>query len=874
MERFLSLVVIGILVISVAGAFPAVADDNEYDQLVLIRDVCETEDISALGEAGDVIDRYGRYVLLETSDCEIEKLEYNYDIDELENRNQLNIKGHEFNTNEGYPDFDPDLIIEEYDSGTEGLYIVDMIGPISPEWRQELESLGVEVINYQPNYAYEVVMTTEQAEEVKDLFFVDWVGIYQPEFKVAENLQEGNMSIRLVEDANEETIEEINSVVDVHSMTELTIGGERVIAETENLSKLYQIARLKDVYYISNHSDEVQLDGGVGTQITGGGTHIWPPDWEEEDGAFRLEPGSEVGDPQGDYGGEAGSLANQLGYTGENVVVAVADTGLGNGTTPSAGITELEGRVIGGNAWGPADGDWSDGDGISHPLHGTLVTGRLAADTYQGTKEPHPEYKDADENYYIAQGAAPKAEIYAQKVRGEHGAFPDDLYMMFEDAKTNGEAYIHSNSYSMLGEPYKLEFDAAVRDATPSSPGNEPLVILTSIGYGGINPPNDGKNLITVAQTETTYEGPYGGSPENIHPDNAAGWTEDNRIKPDLVAPGPGWSTTFSAYEKVSGNSFSTPTVAGSAAVIVDWYEDQDEYYGKPSPAMVKALLINTAYELDPEEGNTGHIPNEDEGWGMVNLVDLVREDGPEFKLEDQEALIQTGDEHIYVAKPEDLNQPLKISLVWTDKETEEGDDPALKNDLNLKVESPSCIPYRGNAFEEGWTQPFDDTMDDFDTTGDGWDNVNNVQNVYIHPDEVESGNYTIRIKGEDIGADANNDGEENQDYALVVQNAEEMKRDPNALLLRHDVDLYSHGSSDESIDSSPYGTDPDQGTYVYPEGGEVTVEAWASYPWAFTGWTGDYTGSEKTITITVNETKELTAHFKYIGGPPYPTEE
>ena len=44
MKRFLSLVMIGTLVISMVGAFPAVAEE-EYDQLVLIRDVGETEDI-------------------------------------------------------------------------------------------------------------------------------------------------------------------------------------------------------------------------------------------------------------------------------------------------------------------------------------------------------------------------------------------------------------------------------------------------------------------------------------------------------------------------------------------------------------------------------------------------------------------------------------------------------------------------------------------------------------------------------------------------------------------------------------------------------------------------------------------------------------
>ncbi len=43
-SRYTSVFVVGTLVISVAGAFPAVADE-EYDQLVLIRDIGESEDI-------------------------------------------------------------------------------------------------------------------------------------------------------------------------------------------------------------------------------------------------------------------------------------------------------------------------------------------------------------------------------------------------------------------------------------------------------------------------------------------------------------------------------------------------------------------------------------------------------------------------------------------------------------------------------------------------------------------------------------------------------------------------------------------------------------------------------------------------------------
>ena len=157
-----------ILVISVAGAVtPGAATEISDQDLVLVRDVGENEDVSLFEQTGDVLDRYGSYLLLEATDYEIESLETNYEIDRLEHRNNLNVKGHEFDTKQGYPDFESDLMIDGYEEGEEGIYIVDMVAPSNPEWREELENMGIEILNYQRNYAYEVVMTPEQAEQVE-----------------------------------------------------------------------------------------------------------------------------------------------------------------------------------------------------------------------------------------------------------------------------------------------------------------------------------------------------------------------------------------------------------------------------------------------------------------------------------------------------------------------------------------------------------------------------------------------------------------------------------------------------------------------------------------------------------------------------------
>jgi len=57
--------------------------------------------------------------------------------------------------------------------------------------------------------------------------------------------------------------------------------------------------------------------------------------------------------------------------------------------------------------------------------------------------------------------------------------------------------------------------------------------------------------------------------------------------------------------------------------------------------------------------------------------------------------------------------------------------------------------------------------------------------------------------------------------------------------------------------------TDPSEGTHTYDEGTVVTVEATPAEGWEFIMWTGDVTGTEITIEITMDDDKEIWAVFE-----------
>ncbi len=57
--------------------------------------------------------------------------------------------------------------------------------------------------------------------------------------------------------------------------------------------------------------------------------------------------------------------------------------------------------------------------------------------------------------------------------------------------------------------------------------------------------------------------------------------------------------------------------------------------------------------------------------------------------------------------------------------------------------------------------------------------------------------------------------------------------------------------------------TEPSEGTHSYEDGEEVTVTATPEEGWQFVEWTGDHTAEDEEITVTMDEGKEITAHFE-----------
>ena len=198
------------------------------------------------------------------------------------------------------------------------------------------------------------------------------------------------------------------------------------------------------------------------------------------------------------------------------------------------------------------------------------------------------------------------------------------------------DAKIHSMSWGSAGlNSYTTQarnFDQYMYD-------HDEFLIVVAAGNSGhgdtpntVGSPATAKNVIAVgAHHNTDVSRPRGGLGPNYVADfSSRGPTSDGRTKPDIMAPGksvlsagarpdmvgecdpdkpPGYLDKSEGVLSLQGTSMSTPVIAGTAAIIRQYFEEGYYPYGvkndtvgilveNPSGALIKAVLMNGAQYL------------------------------------------------------------------------------------------------------------------------------------------------------------------------------------------------------------------------------------------------------------------------------------
>ena len=624
-----------------------------------------------------------------------------------------------------------------------GLFLIQFEDRMQPEWPARLRALGVELVQYVPQDAFVAHLDQAQLEEVEALEFVRWVGPYRPDHKVHGPLR------RLAE-------QQPGGPLSVTVLLAPQAGPEAGAQVRSQFRAVTTDARTRFGSVLRG-----QLAPGRLQALAGSPAVLWV----EAGPNIRMfdEIASKI--VAGD-GGPGRTSATQLGYDGRGVTVAVADSGLDSGNI-AAMHPDLAGRVRALFYYGALT-DASDEHG-----HGTHCAGIVAGNATLG------ETDEAGTLYGL--GVAPGAGIIAQRIFDAEGGFeaPATFEILTRDAVRAG-ADIGSNSWGddTQGryDVSAMEFDALVRDADDLTVGDQPYILEFSAGNAGpgaqtVGSPAVAKNVIATGASENDRLDffLYADGIDVMADFSSRGPCEDGRIKPDVVAPGTwiaslrsvfanddfSWAPISQNYLYEGGTSQAGPHISGAAAVFVQYYRQQNTNE-TPSPAMVKAALINSATDMDDSFG-TDPVPNMDEGWGRVDLASIV-ESSAQGRFVDQKHLLQTGQSYERRVIIASATESLKVTLAYTDVPGFPAAIPALVNDLDLEVVGPDGRIYRGNQFQHGESLPNPSARD----------SINNVEGVHLAT--PDPGEYLIRVVARNVVQDARRETPAiDQDFALAI---------------------------------------------------------------------------------------------------------
>jgi hypothetical protein len=258
-----------------------------------------------------------------------------------------------------------------------------------------------------------------------------------------------------------------------------------------------------------------------------------------------------------------------LGIDGTGIKIAVVDTGIDNSHP------DLKGKVIAAKSFVQGEGT-QDYDG-----HGTHVAGIVAGTGAASSGK----YK----------GIAPGAFLINSKALDKTGSGTvSDVIKGIEWASDKADIICLS-----LGAPGSPTDPLAQAVNTAVEKG---IVVCAAVGNDGdlgyltAMTPAIASKAISVGATVGDLE---------MAPFSSKGFAPDGRSDPDIVAPG--YEITSTASSKItsadyitwSGTSFSTPMIAGAAALLLDADSNL-------TPEGVKAALLESATDLDSDPNTQG----------------------------------------------------------------------------------------------------------------------------------------------------------------------------------------------------------------------------------------------------------------------------
>ncbi|RLG37566.1 MAG: hypothetical protein DRO01_07030, partial [Thermoproteota archaeon] len=616
------------------------------------------------------------------------------------------------------------------------------------EWKERVQELGGEIYMYVPNNAFIVKMNWDSERAVKDLPFVRWVGLYQPAYKLMQEVKEFRgyipAKVYLFPGGDVDTVAKRVSLIGEVEDIDTTM--DPIIKCHIYAEYAWTLARIDDVYWVE-YSYPMKFFNNVANYIIQSGVQNFRPLYNH---GIHGE-GQIIGNA------DSGIHVSHIAFADPSR--SVQFTSPSNPQSP-----DLQHRKIV-NYWTYADS--SDSANIYY--HGTHTAAVNAGeDNSQGTGTYN--------------GQAYKAKISFQDIGGSWSLqVPSNLNTLFGWAYSDG-ARIHSDSW---GSNTWGAYDGTAMQADQFMWNHKDMLIVFSNANSGpyagsVGSPATAKNVLSLGAAVKNLNG-------DMQSYSSRGPTDDGRLKPTIYAPTDEVAArggTTNQYWSQGGTSNSCPTAAGGAVLVRQYFAEGWYPTGVKTPqqgfnasaALIKAIIVNGAEE---KFGSNAHshnyngmpYPNNDQGWGYMNLDNALyfRGDSRKLFIDDNTTGLNTGESVQYSVDIVSNNEPLEITLVWTDYPGTTGAATELVNNLDLKVVDPNGQTYYGNVFSTGSVHE--------STTGGNQDAKNVEENVLFKT--PSPGGYQVTVTATNVPHGP-------QPFALVITGNITIK--PDLVIKQKDV--------------------------------------------------------------------------------------
>jgi len=679
-------------------------------------------------------------------------------------------------------------------------YIIQFTGPIKKDWIIEIGNMGGDFYSYFKYYSFLVKINPSYISAVRNLPYVNWVGTYQPAYKIANGLMDGSgAQFIAVYGYNQfDSYEMAKKLGNLGATVYIAHQTGLVFANTE-ISIIQNIAALPDVRVIYPEEPIKERMDSVANKIHKY-SHAWYKEWS--------------------------GLPSTL--TGTDEIAGILDTGFDTGDSNDGHIDFFDSpngdrivNYLGASPWSAAN---PDGWGYMCDPHGTAIAGIIASDGYAW--ETAYGLDTTDKEWHESEaGVAPESKL---TIVGAAGNFGAGIWggVGYTGTSCNGKPcwdamYLDDGAKTITNSwggtsPYNPAIDQRI------DKWNDLMILFAAGDYGPSSDSiNEGlalnKNGLTVGASQNyRLEWTEALDPNVIADFSSRGGmlTSGGRIKPDIMAVGTGVITTMGPYGYIcnsdfpmfkqgvprpeyimevdeynfaikgcgqdgindyryfDGTSASSPMAAGGYMLIREYLR---EAKGIPNPTsdLAKAFLINGAVRMNQDLYD---YPGWDQGWGRVNIQESLFPTPPRTNQFVKGQFNDTGTcdlasgtcTGVDNALTGSINTtvyssdvPLKVTLAWIDYQGE-----SLVRDLDLRIVSPSGVEYWGNfyglnnASNKGWSIPnpgtdLPATYSDnpklmmWDSDMLGWDDLNNIEQVEVkYP---EPGTWTVEVIGSSI---------------------------------------------------------------------------------------------------------------------------